>query len=45
MTANAFEEDKRKALEAGMNGHISKPIDIDKLKREITSTLTKKLKL
>lgn len=45
MTANAFEEDKKQALDAGMDGHISKPIDIDKLKREITSTLTKKLKL
>ena len=31
MTANAFEEDKKKALEVGMNDHISKPIDIDKL--------------
>ena len=28
MTANAFEEDRRKALECGMNGHIVKPIDI-----------------
>ena len=28
MTANAFDEDKQKAFEAGMNGHISKPIDI-----------------
>lgn len=28
-----------------MDGHISKPIDIDKLKREITSTLTKKVKI
>lgn len=28
MTANAFEEDKEKALKAGMNGYISKPIDI-----------------
>ena len=27
MTANAFKEDKTKALEAGMDGHISKPID------------------
>ena len=29
MTANAFEEDRKKAFEAGMNGHISKPISID----------------
>ena len=29
MTANAFEEDKQKAFAAGMNAHISKPIDID----------------
>ena len=29
MTANAFEEDKKKAFEAGMNAHISKPINID----------------
>ncbi len=28
MTANAFEEDRRKSYEAGMNAHISKPIDI-----------------
>nr|MCR5763787.1 response regulator [Treponema sp.] len=28
MTANAFEEDKEKALHAGMNAHISKPVDI-----------------
>ena len=31
MTANAFEEDKRKSLEAGMNGHIAKPINIDEI--------------
>ena len=31
MTANAFEEDKREAIAAGMNGHIAKPIQVDKL--------------
>ena len=28
MTANAFEEDKQNALNAGMNGHIAKPLDM-----------------
>ena len=31
MTANAFVEDKRDAIAAGMNGHIAKPIPVDKL--------------
>ena len=31
MTANAFDEDRRKALEAGMDDHIAKPIDVDHL--------------
>ena len=33
MTANAFAEDKEQALEAGMNGHVSKPIDLRELYR------------
>lgn len=32
MTANAFEEDRKLAFEVGMNEHIAKPIDIDKVK-------------
>ena len=31
MTANAFEEDKRDAVAAGMNGHIAKPIQADNM--------------
>ena len=31
MTANAFDEDKRNALASGMNDHIAKPLDMDKL--------------
>ena len=31
MTANAFDEDRRQALECGMNAHIAKPIDVEKL--------------
>ena len=31
MTANAFEDDVEKSMEAGMNGHISKPVDIPRL--------------
>ena len=35
MTANAFEEDRKKAFDAGMNAHIAKPIDIEKLRAAI----------
>ncbi len=31
MTANAFEEDRARAMEAGMNGHLAKPIDMDRM--------------
>ncbi len=36
MTANAFAEDEKAALDAGMNAHIPKPIDIDMLRRIIS---------
>ena len=41
MTANAFEEDKKRAFDAGMNEHIAKTIDIEKLRVAILSVLNK----
>ena len=41
MTANAFAEDRKRAFDAGMNGHIAKPIDIEKLRAVILSVLNK----
>ncbi len=35
LTANAFAEDRRRAIEAGMNGHIAKPIDIPSLMKTL----------
>ncbi len=40
MTANAFDEDRQKAMEAGMNGHVAKPIDIPKLMDTLKEILT-----
>ena len=40
MTANAFEEDKREAMKAGMNGHLAKPIDVKALMHELASILS-----
>ena len=39
MTANAFEEDRQEALRCGMNGHIAKPIDIEKLFETLNQVL------
>ena len=39
MTANAFEEDRKKAFDAGMNAHIAKPIDIKLLVKVIHELL------
>lgn len=36
MSANAFESDVQECIEAGMDGHIAKPINIELLKEEIT---------
>ena len=39
MTANAFAEDRQNALNAGMNGHLAKPIEIEKLIEILTDVL------
>ncbi|MCM1540111.1 MAG: response regulator [Blautia sp.] len=41
MTANAFEEDVQNALNAGMNAHTAKPVDMGKLKATIARLLAK----
>ena len=42
MTADAFAEDVKKALSAGMNEHIAKPLDIDKLVNALKKWLKNK---
>ena len=39
MSANAFDEDVKRSLESGMTGHISKPINVDKLKEVLAEQL------
>ena len=39
MTADAFEEDKKRALECGMNAHVAKPIDMNQLMEVIADIL------
>ena len=40
MTANAFKEDEEKSKEAGMQAHIAKPIDVNKLLKTLSSVLS-----
>ena len=42
MTANAFAEDEKEALEAGMNVHMAKPINIDILKKIVKQYVKRK---
>ena len=42
MTANAFAEDVQTAKEAGMNGHLAKPISLEKMKTTLTEILSAK---
>ena len=42
MTANAFVEDEKEALEAGMSVHMSKPINIDTLKKIVKQYVKRK---
>lgn len=37
MTANAFAEDAQRAHDAGMNGHLTKPIDMEKVKQALAT--------
>ena len=39
MTANAMQEDRQASKEAGMNGHVAKPLDVDELKRTLFQML------
>lgn len=41
MTANAFEEDRKKALAKGMNGHIAKSVDAEKVEKTICGVLSR----
>jgi two-component system sensor histidine kinase/response regulator len=41
MTADAYEDDIKRCLEAGMNAHVSKPIDRALLLQELAQLLTK----
>ena len=41
MSANAFDDDLKKSVECGMNGHLSKPVEVDKLYRTLKEVIGK----
>ena len=41
MTANAFTEDRQQTREAGMNEHIAKPVDAEKVEKTICGVLSR----
>jgi CheY-like chemotaxis protein len=42
MTANVFKEDVEKCLEAGMNGHVGKPLNFDEVMDKLQAFLSRK---
>ena len=44
MSANAFDDDLKKSVECGMNGHLSKPVEVDKLYRTLNQVIRGKAK-
>lgn len=41
MSANAFDEDVKRSLASGMNGHLSKPVNVEKLIEMLESSFRK----
>lgn len=39
MSANAFDDDLKKSVECGMNGHLSKPVEVEKLYRTLSEVI------
>ncbi len=42
MSANAFDDDLKKSVECGMNGHLSKPVDVEKLYQTLAEVILRK---